>query len=320
VEMKSATMSMRSSGLIEEKRNHRLQEGRSAPQRPGIGAWRVRMLWPLLTVALGVSAADPGRFRVCADPVNPPLSTREGTGLENRIAELFAQELGLELTYTWFPQRMGFIRNTLKAKDEETGEYRCDVVMGVPAGYDMVATTKPYYRSTYVLLIKRGEGFDQIEAPEDLERLDYPAKSRLKIAVFPPTPGVDWVARRGLMEYAEPYQPMTGDPNENTAMRLERIFTRDGVNMAVVWGPLAAYLVKKNPHRYRMIPLKSEPGLRLDFAMAMGVRHGDEELKALLNRLIDEKREEILAILQEYRVPLVDRNGEPIRRRGNSAR
>lgn len=272
-----------------------------------------KLLSLFLLASLGSAAAEERlQFRVCADPVNPPLSTRSGEGFENKIAELFAEALGWELRYTWFPQRMGFIRNTLKARDEETGEYKCDVVIGVPTGYDMVATTKPYYRSTYVLLIKQGEGFDHIKNPEDLEALSHPQKARLKIAVFPPTPSIDWVTRRGLMEYAEPYQPMTGDPNENTAMRLERIFKEDGVNMAVVWGPQAAHLVKKYPGQYRMIPLKSEPGIRFNFAMSMGVRHGDQERKALLNRLIDEKREEILAILKEYKIPLVDKEGNPL--------
>lgn len=273
----------------------------------------VKKIWivPLLAAALGLSAEERPEFRVCADPANPPLSTRSGEGFENKIAELFAKKLGWELRYTWFPQRMGFIRNTLKARDEETGQYRCDVVMGVPAGYDMVATTKPYYRSTYVLLIDR-KVLGEIDTPEALEKLPYPQRARLKIAVFPPTPGVDWVARHGLMEFAEPYQPMTGDPNENTAMRLEKLFREDGVNAAVVWGPLAAYLVRKAPDRFRMIPLSSEPGIRLDFAMAMGVRHGDKERLALLNRLLEENREEILAILRDYRIPLVDRDGRPL--------
>jgi mxaJ protein len=98
----------------------------------------------VLLSAAGVAAQE-GELRVCADPDNLPFSNERLEGFENKIAELIAKELDAALRYTWAPQRRGFIRQTLKAGN-------CDLVMGVPSGYELVLSTKPYYRSTYVFV------------------------------------------------------------------------------------------------------------------------------------------------------------------------
>src|SRR5690242_15164227 len=104
----------------------------------------------LLTAPAGSETADNTnrQFRVCADPNNLPYSNQRREGFENKLAELFAKELGQEVTYTWWPQRRGFLRNTVQAGV-------CDVIMGVPAGFAPVLTTRPYYRSTYVFVTPR---------------------------------------------------------------------------------------------------------------------------------------------------------------------
>src|SRR6267378_5084166 len=97
-------------------------------------------------------------LRVCEDPNNLPFSNRAGEGFENKLAELLARELGWTLEYTWFPQRMGFIRNTLRGREPNSGRFKCDLVLGVPVGFELAATTKPYYRSTYALAYAKGKG------------------------------------------------------------------------------------------------------------------------------------------------------------------
>ncbi len=251
-------------------------------------------------------------FRVCADPVNPPLSDKEQMGFENKIAQLFAKELGQEVTYTWFPQRLGFLRNTLKAKDPETKTYKCDVVIGVPAGYELAATTKPYYRSTYVLVVAKGKGFDDIHSPEQLEQLPPDRKKNLKIAMFDRTPGVTWLLRHHLLKQGKTYQAMTGDLTENTAMRLEKAFAKGDINMAIVWGPIGAYLPWKHPDDFELIPLKSEKGIRFNYAISMAVRRGDKERQQQLQNLLNQKHDAIIALLREYKVPLVDQEGNPL--------
>src|SRR3954462_14347019 len=72
-----------------------------------------------------VSAATKPALRVCADPNNLPFSDSAQAGFENRIADLIARDLGTRVEYTWWAQRRGFVRNTLRAG-------LCDVVMGIP--------------------------------------------------------------------------------------------------------------------------------------------------------------------------------------------
>ena len=127
---------------------------------------------------------DRSAFRVCADPSNLPFSDDQGQGFENKIAELMAQKLGVPLTYTYYPDALGFVRNTLRAN-------RCDVIMGVVAADELVQNTNPYYRSTYVLAYRDGEG-------DRFGDLDSPLMQLARIGVVAGTPVADLLARKGL--------------------------------------------------------------------------------------------------------------------------
>lgn len=264
-----------------------------------------------LLLSVPVAHAGGQAFKVCADPNNPPLSDQKSQGLENKIAELFAKDLGQKLEYTWFPQRLGFIRSTLKAKLPDSEEYKCDVVMGVPTGYELTATTKPYYRSTYALVYAKGKGLDDIKAPADLDKLPADKKSKLRIAMFDGAPGTTWLLNHKLVDQGVPYQTMTGDASVNTAQILEKDFQAGKIDMVIIWGPIAGYLASHNPS-LTLIPMKSEAGLKFDFPMSMGVRIPDKDRKAQLEGLIDKHAGEIQAVLREFKVPLVDEKGEPV--------
>jgi len=268
----------------------------------------------LFTVITAAGAETEKTFRVCADPKNPPFSDRQGKGFENRIAEMFARELGLTVEYTWFPQRIGFIRNTLKAKKFPDKEiYKCDVVMGVPAGYELTLTTEPYYRSTYLLVVAKNRGWDDIKSPNDVLNLDAARKDKLRIAMFDRGPGTAWIVNNGLVDQGVPYQSMTGDPETNTAMTIEKDLKAGKIDMAILWGPMAGYLFSNSePGTFVALPMQSVPGLKFDFPISMGVRYGDKAGRDRLNRLIADKSDAIKAILVEYNVPLVDENGRLI--------
>ncbi len=123
----------------------------------------------VLAQGAGLGAAgelvDPDVFRVCADPSSMPSSDQSGEGFENKLAELVAAKTGRKsVVYTWFPMVMGFVRNTLRAN-------RCDIIMGYAQGDELVQNTNAYYRSTYVLIYKRGSGLDGVETIEDPDSL-----------------------------------------------------------------------------------------------------------------------------------------------------
>ncbi len=273
----------------------------------------------LLIVACGMSAgtwANDGRaFRVCADPTNLPFSAKTMDGLENKIAELWAHELGLSLEYTWFPQRRGFIRNTLKAPNESGDGYKCDVVMGVAAGFDRLLTTQPYYRSTYALVYAKGRKLDEVRSGKDFIELSPDLRSTLKIGAFTPTPGVKWLARHGMTEQVVAFPAMSADPEAYPGEIVEKELVGDRLDAVVVWGPIAGFFAKQaEPVELVVIPLDSEPGIRFDFAISAGVRYGDSERKGQLEKLIRESSSAVSGILESYHVPVLDIDQENIPR------
>ena len=263
----------------------------------------------LLLATGGVQAQDKGierkALRVCQDPNNLPFSNTRGEGIENRIAEVFGRALGLPVTYYSFPQRLAFIRNTLRFKLPDQ-DYPCDIVMGVPVGFDQVAVTKPYYRSTYALVVAPGEGLESVRSIEDFLQLDRAKLAKLRIGVYDRSPASDWLVKHGLVDSGVPYQIMNADPQQYPGEIIEKDLATGKLDVAIVWGPIAGYFAKrvKSPG-LTVIPMRSEPGVRFDYQMAMGVRYGEREWKQQVETLIDTNQAEINAILREYGVPLV---------------
>jgi quinoprotein dehydrogenase-associated probable ABC transporter substrate-binding protein len=249
-------------------------------------------------------------LRVCQDPNNLPFSNIKGEGIENKIAELFGKALGLPVTYYSFPQRLAFIRNTLKFK--LPGEdYPCDIVIGVPAGYDQVSATKPYYHSTYALVFPKGKGMDQVASAEDFLKLDAAKLSTLRIGIYDRSPASDWLNRHQLVEQGVPYRMMNADPDQYPGEIIEKDLAAGKLDVAIVWGPIAGYFAQRvKAPALAVVPMKSEPGVKLDYQMAMGVRYGEREWKQQIEGLIESKRPEIQAILKEYGVPIVDASYE----------
>jgi quinoprotein dehydrogenase-associated probable ABC transporter substrate-binding protein len=262
-----------------------------------------------LVVSISPALAEE-KFKVCADPLNPPYSTKKEDGFENKIAELFAKELGQKVEYFWFAQRIGFIRNTLTAsvneRDVDSDQYKCDIVMGVPEGYDMTLTTAPYYQSTYVLLIAKGRGWDDIKDATQLTELPLERQEAMRIAMFDRGPGTTWMQQNGLLDQGIPYQSMSGDSENNVAMQIDKDFKAKKIDMVILWGPMAAYVMSQSPkNNYSLIFMQSTPTIKFDFAMAMGVRKSDKEKKVILDKLIINNADKISEIIKRYNVPLV---------------
>lgn len=275
--------------------------------------------WALMFMALSLSsgvayaqASSPAlangqsALRVCQDPNNMPFSNTLAEGIENHIAQLLAQALGVPVTYYSFPQRMGFIRNTLRYK-LPTQDYPCDIVMGVPLGFDQVATTQAYYRSSYALVFPMGAGLDDVQSVEDFLKKDAGFLRRLRIGVYDRSPASAWLSQHGLLDSGVPYKMLNADPDQYPGSIIEHDLAQRQIDVAVVWGPMAAYFAKrvKSP-TLRVVPVRSEPGLTMEFDMAMGIRHGEPLWKAQIETLIQSHQAQILAILKSFDVPLLE--------------
>lgn len=237
-------------------------------------------------------------LRVCADPENLPFSNRQREGFDNKIADLIAHELGDSVSYAWWPSRRGYIRNTLTAGT-------CDIVIGIPVGFDPVATSKPYYRSTYYIITRTDKHLD-------IKTLDDPRLKTLRIGVnllgedYTNTPPAHALSAHGVVGrnvvgfsgfYDEEHHP--GEIIDSLA--------KGSIDVALVWGPLAGYFVKRSGVPMTMTPLpdKDSPDLPFAYGVAIGTRRADRELRALIDDILVRKKPEIDKILMEYNVPTI---------------
>lgn len=277
---------------------------------------RFGQLFALCCASLPAAAEEPAEavLRVCADPNNLPLSNQKQEGYENKIAELLAGKLGWKLEYAWFPQRMGFIRNTLRARDSQNDRYKCDLVIGWATGAEMAATTKPYLRSTFAIAYIKGRGLDAVKTPEDLLKLPPEQLKKLKLGAFAQSSPVDWIVRNDLANQLVPYQTMSGDPENYPGQIVERDLVSGEIDAAFVWGPIAGYFAKNvTSAEVVVVPFKPQPGYQFDYSISMGVRYGEKEWKAKIEKLIEENRPQIQQILASYNVPQLDEAGNLLR-------
>jgi mxaJ protein len=246
------------------------------------------------------TTVPPGVLRVCADPNNLPFSNEKQEGFENRIAELVAREMHAKLEYTWWAQRRGYIRNSLKAG-------LCDVFIGMPTGVDMVLVTRPYYRSIYTFVTRR--------STPRITSLDDPRLHRLRIGVqiigddFANAPPAEALTHRGIVKNVRGYSVLGNYREPNPPSRIVRAVSNGEIDVAIVWGPLAGYFARKSAVPLRVVPVSPEvdvPYLPFVFDIAMAVRRGDNALRDSLDAVIARRRVDIDRILADYGVPRAD--------------
>ncbi len=260
-------------------------------------------------VALGwASAAEaaPQPLKVCADPNNLPFSNSAGEGFENRIADIVAADMGRTVEYTWWAQRRGFLRNTLK-------KGKCDVVMGVPIDLDMLATTRPYYRSRYVYVYRTDSGLD-------LHSMRDPRLRDLRIGVNlvgddgTNPPPAHALGRQGIVDNVVGYL-VYGDYKDAAPGRPIIDAVADGqIDVAAVWGPLGGYFAREEPTPLTIAPITdgdSFAPLTFAFSIGMGVRKGDDDLRRTLDDVIARRHQDIQAVLRDYGVPLAGAGEDP---------
>ena len=251
-------------------------------------------------VVAGLSSGPPASLRVCADPNNLPFSNQRLEGLENHLAELVARDFHTTITYTWWAQRRGFVRNTI-------GAGACDVLMGVPAGFDRTLTTRPYYRSAYAFVSRRDRGLD-------IRTLDDPRLRTARVGVQlvgddgQNTPPAHALARRGVIGNLVGYTLYGSYVDPNPPAGIVQAVAHGDVDVAIVWGPLAGYFAAR-----QSIPLVVRPvspqvdrtGLPLAFDIAVGVNRAKPRLRDRIDDLLARRHAEIERLIDRYDIPRV---------------
>lgn len=240
------------------------------------------------------------QLRVCADPDNLPYSNRQQQGFENKIAAVIAKALHAKLSYTWQRQRTGFIRQTLSAE-------RCDVVMGVPYGYDRVLSTQPYYVSSYVFVTQKNRHLT-------INSFDDPILRELKIGLHgigndgSNSPPASALAVRGLNQNLVGFSLWADASVKNPQSQLIDAVAQGDIDVAIVWGPIAGYYAQKygddlelqlTPHDALL------PDMPFYYEMALGVRKQDQAFASQLEKIMAEHKTTIDGILTAYNIPLI---------------
>ena len=262
------------------------------------------LAWPAAGIATerGAAAADPPRrvLRVAADPNNLPFSNRWGEGFENKLAQLLARDLDADLEYEWRAQRRGFFRIAVK-------ENRCDLVLGVPAGFERTLTTAPYYRSSYVFVWRHDRALA-------IRTLDDPRLRTLRIAVplvgddgAEPPPAMA-LAARGIVDNVQGYTLYGDYAQDDPPTRIVKAVASGEADLAIVWGPLAGWVARRSRVALDVVPLPPEQAsatLPFAFDIAVGVRRGEEALRDEVDAVLVRRRAEIERLLDDYGVPRV---------------
>ena len=237
------------------------------------------------------------QLRVCADPNNLPFSNAQQEGFENRIANILAEEMHATVQYTWWAQRRGFIRNTLKAGN-------CDVVMAVPKGFEQVSTTTPYYRSTYVFVYPKNRDYR-------IHSFDDPILHKLKIGVhlmgddYANTPPAHALSRRNIIDNVAGFMIYGDYRQPNPPARIFDALTAGEIDVAIVWGPLAGFFAQRASIPLEIVPVspRKDAFLPMEFDISVGVRRGDDSMKKEIEVALAKRRLDIQKVLAAYAVP-----------------
>ncbi len=236
-------------------------------------------------------------LRVCADPANLPFSSKDGTGLENRIIELIGEKLDLEVRYTWFPQSIGFVRSTLRIR-------QCDLISGITTTSELVQNTNPYYHSVYTMVYRKDSGLTATTMSD-------PSLRDKKIGIVAGTPPANVIASLGLLAQLKPYHLVADTRVEQPARRAVLDVGSGETDVAFIWGPIAAFHAKDAESELVIVPLLEETDrVRLDYRVSMAVRYNETDWKHVINDVLEELKPEIDAIIREYDFPLLNSRGE----------
>jgi len=281
---------MRCRQLAQSRKKVWMTEKRKGPARLALLLALASAIFP--SEGNADASASKNVLRVCGDPNNMPFSNEKLEGIENKIAALIAKDLGWELEYLWWPHQRGLVKRVLNTE-------RCDVLVGIPKGYDLVRWTKPYYRTGYVIAYRK----DRVA---EIRSMDDPILKTLKVGVQVNTPPHLALGQRGIVgDNVVAYQLMfdsNAHPEDYPGKEVEDLMA-GRIDVALVWGPIAGYFQKKKGASSLVLVPIEEPNNA--FEISMGVRKANTELKTRLEQALDRRRDDIRAILEDFGVPLL---------------
>jgi quinoprotein dehydrogenase-associated probable ABC transporter substrate-binding protein len=264
-----------------------------------------------ICTTLGLSVAQAGDLkplpgqtavRVCADAHNLPYSNDKLEGFDNKIADIIGDELGIPVEYYWFPQRIGFSRNTIKKVDTATGKFKCDLAMSIPSSSDFLATTEPYFSSIEAMVYRTDSGL-KMQTLADIAEVNK--TKPLNIGIFDRGLTTKPLLDLGLEDQLRYYQMMTGDARINAGRIVSEELASGKVDVVLLWGPIAAYYAGASDVDMTVVPL-NELGEKHVFSFGLGIRYQDKAWKRLLNQVLEKRKDDIAAVIASYDLPSLE--------------
>jgi hypothetical protein len=110
-----------------------------------------------------------------------------------------------------------------------------------------------------------------------------------------------------MVDNGVPYQIMNADPDHFPGEDIEKDLLDGKLDAAIVWGPIGGFFAKHaRALPLAVVPMRSEPGVPMEFSIAMGVRYGEPRWKAQVESMIVRHAAEIEGILHDYGVPTLE--------------
>lgn len=243
-------------------------------------------------------------LRVCASTRDAPYSTADGTGFENRIAEVLAEEAGMTLELVMIENDSIYLFRDGIEKD------LCDVLVGVDAGDERLLTSEPYYRSGYAFVSRQDRNFEgdkwQDIDQEGFDTFSYryhsPAETILKYS--------------GRYEYNMIYQASLTDfedrRNKYTQVPADRVISEvsaGNADLAIIFAPDAGRYVRDSNEPLKMTLITNEivrsDGMiiPLQYDQSVGTTKDKPELQDKINQALSSGKDRIQAILDEENIP-----------------
>ena len=236
---------------------------------------------------------DVKEFKVCADPDNMPYSTQKGEGFENKIAEVLAKDLGKTLTYEFWLDRQGYLRNTINAQ-------RCDVIIGMGSDVDNLRTSKPYYRSGYVFVYRKSSNYN-------IKDWDSEDLKKVIIGIVGQSPPTIPLNDHNLMANARPYR-LQRDLNLPPSFIVDDLIAGK-IDIAIVWGPIGGYFAKQSKEPLVVVPVPEYKSVNVkgkeEWNISVAVRKKDKERMEMIQGALDRNQAKIMKILDDYGIPHV---------------
>lgn len=260
-----------------------------------------------LLCALGSVAHAAGTLKVCAADNEMPYANERGEGFEDRVAEKLAAAMDMKLERVGFSDPRYVVRDLLD-------KGKCDVMLGVDAGDPRVATTRAYYRSSYVFVTRADFG-------QEVTGWDSPALQTAHIGVIPGTPAEVMLVQLG--RYADSFRYMMSLGGNKAprnryvrydSEKLIRDLAAGEIDVAVAWAPSVARYIKSaaTPLKVTQVPAQAsksngEP-VHFHFDTAIAVRKDDQALLARIEAALARSRDDIEGVLRAEGIQILPPN------------